>query len=287
MSRKKITKNIKQAKGSKTPNEAIKWWGRFQLEVGQMGLWQVGSTNFSINHLAQEWRIAYSVGRDHLSNDLSVQIPLISDESQVSEKLRRYMFSQTSNTLILTPVLANRSLVVRPETPCSVREGQRITLYVTTPLWIRVQIEESSTPLHEIPSLCLSDTWFGDNTLIGELCYSGPLAGRLSLEMAQRRPYRVLSPLQVYNNSPKPLLIERVKLPLEYLDVYAAKDNFLWTQAITLIQEKDSTKLSLDRDHPQEMGEAEKISEARQQASKNLIVRAFERFNRQSSYTPA
>ena len=254
-----------------------KWWGNFQLEIGQMGFWQIGSTSFFIHRLEQEWRIFYDEGNDPFCNELIVDVPLPSDESDRDASLRRYMFKKTHSKLTLIPVLADRPVVVSPTTAFSIREGQEVTLYVTTPLWVRVETEEMSFPLHEIQTLKLSNTWFGNDTLSGELCYASKLTGRLSLKDVLRFPYSVISPLRVRNRSSKPLLIERVKLPLRYLSIYDSKDHLLWTQTMILTQEKDSTKLSLDK-VPVGVGIGEKVSDPRQKPKKNLAIRAFERF---------
>ncbi len=253
------------------------WWGNFQLEMGQMGFWQIGPSSFSIHRLEQEWRIAYTEGTDPFSDELVVNVPLPSDEDDTATSLRRYMFQSTHSDLTLTPVLVDRSVVVRPTTPFSIREGQEVILYITTPFWVRVEVEGMQFPLRDIPTIRLSDTWFGSDTLSGELCYAGKLAGRLSLEDVQKLPYRVISPLRVRNRSLKPLLIERVKLPLQYLSIYNSKDNLLWTQTVILTKEKDQTRLKLDK-NPLDVEIKEKISGPRQKLKNNLAVRAFERF---------
>ncbi len=259
-----------------TRDQTSKWWGNFQLEIGQMGFWQIGPSSFSIHRLEQEWRIVYSEGTDLFGNELVVNVPLPSDEDDTATSLRRYMFQKTYSNLTLTPVLVDRPVVVRPITPFSIREGQEVTLYVTTPLWIKVEVEGATLPLREIPTLRLSDTWFGNDTLSGELCYASQLAGRLSFREVHKLPYRVISPLRVRNRSSKPLLIERVKLPLKYLSIYDSKDHFLWTQTVVLTHEQDRTKLNLNRT-PLDAEIGEKVSGPRQKLKDNLVVRVFER----------
>ncbi len=269
---------IEQSNQNKLIDEQTpKWWGNFQLEIGQMGFWQIGPSSFSIHRLKQEWRIVHTEGTDPFFNELVVNIPLPSDEDGTATSLRRYMFQSTHSNLTLTPVLVDRSVLVRPTTPFSIREGQEVTLYITTPFWVRVEVEGMKFPLRDIPTLRLSDTWFGNDTLSGELCYAGKLAGRLSLEDVHKLPYRVISPLRVRNRSLEPLLIERVKLPLQYLSIYNSKDSLLWTQTVVLTKEKDQTRLKLDK-NPLDVEIGEKISGPRQKLKNNLVIRAFERF---------
>ena len=263
--------------GSFPKQSTPKWWGNFQLAIGQMGFWQIGPSSFSIHRLKQEWRIVYSEGTDPYCDELVVNVPVPSNEDDTTTSLRRYIFQSTSSNLTLTPVLVDRSVVVRPMTPFSIREGQEVTLYVTTPLWVRVEVEGVVFPLRDVPTLRLSDTWFGSDTLSGELCYASKLAGRLSLEDVHKFPYRVISPLRVRNRSSKPLLIERVKLPLQYLSIYDSKDHLLWTQTVVLTHEQDRTKLNLSS-IPSDAALGERISGPRQKLNDNLVVRVFELF---------
>ncbi len=270
--------DVEQDRQDQSINEKNpKWWGNFQLEIGQMGFWQIGPSSFSIHRLKQEWRIVFNEGTDPFCDELIVNIPLPSDEDDTATSLRRYMFQKTHSNLTLTPVLVDRSVVVRPATPFSIMEGQEVTLYVTTPLWVKVETEGMNSPLREIPTIRLSDTWFGNDTLSGELCYAGKLAGRLSLEDVHKLSYRVISPLRVRNRSLKPLLIERVKLPLKYLSIFNSKDHLLWTQTVILTKEKDQTKIKLDKNLSEvELGE--KVSGPRQKLTNGFNMSIFERF---------
>ncbi len=256
---------------------ALKWWGDFDLEIGEMGRWVVGPSRFTIHRLEQEWRIIHNQSEDPFDNNLSMEIPIPSDVYETGKSLRRYMFKETSSKLRLTPMLADRPIIVKPKTPFSIQEGQEVTLYVTTPIWIQVEVADLDDQGHhnrwqqlrEISSHRPSDTWSGD-AQAGELCYASPLFGRLTIDKVQRRPYRVVSPLRVRNHSKNPLLIESVKLPIQYLDLYAADDNFLWTQSAILDYERDRTRIRAGRVKAAEMGKGTLISPARQKAERGL-----------------
>ena len=256
---------------------ALKWWGEFDLDIGEMGHWVVGPSSFSIHRLEQEWRIIHNQSEDPFDNNLSMDIPLPSDVYETGKSLRRYMFKETDSRIRLTPMLADRPIIVKPTTPFSIQEGQEVTLYVTTPIWIRVEVSDLDENGHhktwqylrEISSHRPSDTWSGD-AQSGELCYASPLFGRLTIDRVQRRPYRVVSPLRVRNHSKNPLLIESVKLPIQYLSLYAANDNFLWTQSAVLDYERDTTRIRPGRGKAKEMGEGTLISSAREKAERGL-----------------
>ena len=55
-------------------------------------------------------------------------------------------------------------------------------IYVSTPLWVRVDVHDPPQFLQEIPVIRPSDTWFGPSTREGELGYAGRTHGRLNFE---------------------------------------------------------------------------------------------------------
>ncbi|MEZ4605467.1 MAG: hypothetical protein R2880_05110 [Deinococcales bacterium] len=264
--------------------ETLRWWGDFELEVGRMAWWKLGPSQVVVQRLEQEWKLIYLAGEDLLDSTILMEMPLsynfydkLKDyESQEKKSsIRRYMFKESSRLLSLRPLLGDRPFVVKPETPFSIQEGQEVTLYVTTPLWVSVRVGlQGEQLLREMPSHRPSDTWFGDN-LHGELCYASRLAGQLSIDKLKRRPYRIVSPLRVRNHSHSPLLIERVKLPVQYLSLYCAKDGFLWTQGLTMTRQHDRTQMDLDRSFPKEMGEGEKLAGPREMISNRGLFGRF------------
>lgn len=250
-------------------------WGGFEIAEGVTGYWRVGPLNLWVSNLAHEWRVYYRQEDDPLDTSLTIAIPAESAPSEGAENLR-FGFGKTGTKLMLSPVLADRAVVVKPELPLYIPSGEEVTLYISTPVWLRIGLEKTGKLL-ELPSYRPSDTWFGPSTLVGEFCYASRTAGRLSLEELEFRPHRAVTPLCVRNRADDPLLLERVKLPVQYLAVYQAENNFLWTQKLTLEREEDRdlAGLVIAKDVPREVGPAKRLSEPRQQPETNLVVRAF------------
>ena len=250
------------------------WWGDFELAEGVTGYWRVGPLELWASHLEHEWRIYHRQEDDAGDSTLSVAIPAERAPDERAERLR-FGFGKTGTKLALLPILADRSVVVKPDVPLYIPSGEEATLYVSTPVWLRLSL--ASRKLLELPSYRPSDTWFGPSTLSGEFCYASRTAGRLSLSELAFRPHRAVTPLCVRNRAHDPLLLERVKLPVQYLAVYRGRDDFLWTQKVTLEREEDGDLAGLDisKTVPKSVGPTLRLSEPRQHPDKNLVVRAF------------
>lgn len=258
------------------PLPSPRWWGDFELEEFQVGRWQVGSTTLSIYRLPREWRIVYNQGSDPLDPTLDIDVPAEVEAIGIDDNVRRYMFSQTQSTLTVTPVLADRPLVVRPAIPFAIETREEITLYVSLPLWLRVSVAGVSSPLYEIPSFRPSDTWFGGSTTTGELCYAARTPAQLNISDLPKRPYRAIAPILIRNRDEGSLVLDRIKIPVEYLALYSSKaNNQFWTQKIILEQHNRRTKLRLGWGSPQEADKAERVSAARQRARRGLDIGAF------------
>ena len=239
---------------------AAQWWGSYDFELDQMGLWQIGPSNLYVQRLEQEWRISHKQEAIVRTNTLEVAFPLqpsehaddqdVQEDIAVDYQIYRYLMKTDRTTITLSPALADRPLIVKPDNPFMVPSKEEVTMFVTSPVWIRIALENNL--LREIPSFRPSDTWFGPSTLEGELCYASKLLGQLNLAGIQRRPYRVATPLVLRNQSDAPLLVEKIRLPLQYLSIFQAEDNFLWTQAIVVTQRSDNqTQLRVRRGSPQ------------------------------------
>jgi len=254
------------------------WWGKSEPQEGDIGRWQIGASTLWLTRYPQEWRIA------HLQNSNDPLAPKINyttvshQNIHTDSKVYRYSFKHAPTILNLQPVLADRPVVIKPREPFQVQSGEEVTMYVMTPLWIRVAVGESNNKLRDFPSFRPSDTWFGSNTIEGELCYASSTLGRLRLQDLPDTPNRAITAVKIRNRSKTNLLLDRVKLPVQYLALYRDK-NDLWTQSITLSREQntDNASLQIGKGAPVEASEAERLTAPQLKAEKNLVVRAFSR----------
>jgi len=251
-----------------------KWWGDFNLGESVTGFWHIGPLKLWVTNLEHEWRIYTLTGKDTLETALQVEVPsnhAPDPEAQVS----RFSFMKMATSLNLSPLLADRAIVVKPETPFYVPPGEEATLYVSTPLWVKLSLKKSGK-LIELPTYRPSDTWFGSSTLVGELCYASRTVGQLDLDELELVPHRAVTPVRVRNRADNPLLLERIKLPVQYLSVHQSTIDRVWTEQLTLTREEDGDLAELQIGRlPKEAGPTEKLNGPRQHAERNLVVRAF------------
>lgn len=205
------------------------WWGAFTLDIGECLQWRLANCDLYIERSAQQWRIysQYIEAKAEESILIAQRCPM-----QLSEHLdtRYYNFEKTAPHILLTPVLADRSQVSRPEMPVYIAAHEQITFYISTPLWVRIATGKAVRTLQETPLQYLSDTWFGENTQVGELCYASRTRCRTHLDSDSLLPYRATTQVIVQNHRSDNLLIQRIKLPLPLLSLFSTQEGHLWTE---------------------------------------------------------
>lgn len=261
------------------------WWGSVSFNDDDAGRWRVGPRTLWIYRSAQAWHLITFESDDPLEDTAESNVPTQIEETALSMDelprdavVTRYSFQQTDAVCRLHPVLADRAVVVRPDIPLYVLAGERVTLYVSTPLWIRVEVGEPARLLQEIPSFRPSDTWFGPSTREGELCYASKTEGRLRLQDLPRRLHRAITPIHVRNFGSDALHIERVQVPVQYLSLFEGHDHHLWTQSVTLDRETAgdvATVRFAETDIPEEAGRTTQLGGPRLHVRTSMIVRTF------------
>lgn len=193
------------------------------------------------------------------------------------QALARYVTHETPEQIMVRPALADRPVVSRPYTPFAVPPGEMAVIYVSTPLWFGLLAGEPAQPLHEIPIQRPSDTWFGPSTTVGEVCYASRTLGRLDLQNVPLYTHRALTQVQINNRASTPLLVERLNLPVPYLSLFVAEDRVLWTEAVTMVQERETSlaEFSIENKPPKVAQGITFVAPARKPAAKGMLIRAF------------
>ena len=251
------------------------WWGKFNFEQKQSKQWCIGPLNLIVRRLNNEWQIAHE-----RSDDIKLNWKIVNTE-QLPETLdnnSRYVFQETTGQLTITPLLADRPVIARPRMPFNLPAGEEATLYVSSPLWLKLATGQSSEKeLEDIAIQRPSDTWFGPSTQEGELCYASATHCRLNLDELPPQAHRAITPVLIRNNADTVLVVERLNLPAPLLPLYTDAANQLWTPKITLIRERDGdlAQLKIDDKAPDAASQAEQISSPRNDATDNALFRAF------------
>ncbi len=191
--------------------------------------------------------------------------------------ISRYSFQVPESSLTLTPALADRPIISRPEHTLFVPARESVTLYLSTPLWIQVHLTQSGRRITEMPSFRMSDTWFGPSTLEGEICYASRTSGRLRRDRIPVRLYRAITPLRIVNSGNDPLPLIRVQLPAQFLALYQSASNELWTDAVTMHRSDGAEGAEVDivTGAPAEVKGAKRIAGPRSTLKKGLFTSTF------------
>ena len=258
-------------------NTQTSWYGRFSLRKNAVAFWQVGPYQLWARRSENEWRVASLQGDDPLDNTLLVEVPSTLHDPPENAEVRRFGFQQEPETVTLTPALADRPVIVSPEQPLHLPPQERISLFISTPVWVGLLIGDASKPHLDQPTHRPTDTWFGPSTMDGELCYASRTAARMYLENLPVRPHRVITTVEVKNRSTVALTVEKLKIPTENLSVFASRDGNLWTETVTLEHQEEASMASVrsGKGAPKIAADATPVSGPRSSLEQGFLTRTF------------
>jgi len=207
----------------------------------------------------------------------------IPDDAQWS----RWALPAGHRHLLVSPVFPDRPLVVKPEHAFSLMRRASARVFMRIPIWVRVEVmERPGGPralLTEIPTVTLSETWWGD-VRDGELAYWLVTEGSRKLTPDLFDAHLVISAVQLDNLSGDDLQVEKLALRVEHLSVYE-KDGWLWAEEVRVEYhgEDDGTVIHMDDVAPAEAAGAQEISPARVQG-RSFKARTFARLRALSGW---
>jgi len=242
------------------PKNALKY------ELGPVVIW----TCFSEHdwYVAHEWvddeAVAYGIS----------QIPLRDTPDDLD--WRRWTAAKESLTVRVTPQMPDRPLVVKPASEIKIPAGNRALFFVSVPLWFRVSVgHPEPVQLTEIPSVVLSNSWFGDVTS-GELCYSLRTKATREVNRSEIVLHRATCPMHIHNNSAKELDFQRLCVHAEYLRLYAGVDRLYTNHVkVTFRGEEHLSQIELSKDAPDIEPNCRLVQAARTQADQSLMRKTF------------
>jgi hypothetical protein len=249
------------------------WWGEFGLADNEQRFWQIGPLSLWARRAPQEWEIAFERDTNSLRDDLEIATAPPREPGPEAETFR-YGVRATGDELFLRPATADRPVIVRSASPFFVPPGEKVMLFVSTALWLQVGTGPGSHTLMDQPLTRPTDSWFGPSTMSGELCYAAKTSVRFRLENLPLRPHRAISLVRIRNRADTQLTLEKLKLPLPHLSLFAAATGHLWTERITVDrgEEGESVEVSLGSGPPPGAEGAAKVSGPRQRMEKGRLI---------------
>ncbi len=250
------------------------YWSPFQVEQDRIYGFTLGFLHLWIRHTNEDWYLAWW----HDENPGTTLEPeIIGLESADEKEWIRWPAGREELRVRLVPVMPDRPVVVKPETPIRVPAGSGAVFFVNIPLWIKVEVGRGHpVRLLEVPTVVLSKTWFGD-TESGEPCYTLKTRATRSLAMTSPWLNRAACPVYVENLSSTELDFQRLCLHVEYLSLFATGERLVTNAVnVTFRGEEQLSQINFERGAPGFSEGASLLQGPRQQPERNLLRRTFQ-----------
>lgn len=220
------------------------WWGEFSFEHQETKCWRVGERALLIKRKATEWN-TWNI-ESAAEEDVDI---MVSDGAEIdlesSLVFGRFLEKSTSEKIKVTPLLADRTMIARPASPLTILAGEKIQLFISSPIWFCAETWPSGKCLVDLPFWRPSDSWFGSSTIDGQLCYAKYTSAKTELDELDFHPHRATTAITVFNRHSKALTINRINVPVNFLSLYSDNKNQLWTSRISIKIEGESADVEL------------------------------------------
>ncbi len=234
-------------------------FGKHKLSDGEQRVFSTDEFLIGVKREKEGWYLSHT---GHEKNQL-IQPDLSAGD---------YFQTGKSNSLLIVPALPIKPLVFKGNF-IHVAPGQKFSFFLKVPLTIQVFYSKNQPAnlLKEIPVSRFSDTWFGDP-------YSGEPAFLLGSEFfrvaeeASLSLFDALCPVNIFNNSPGVLKVERLIIRVENMTLYNKSGRIV--TSLLAIEYKGKEIISSASYHFSKVHHGEKeevIAKPRSWASKNLL----------------
>lgn len=251
-------------------------WQSYDLAEGQTGYWKVGPLKMWITRYANEWKLGTLSTHDLEDRKVETKIPA-TDVPGEGVEWHRYALKSTSATLTFKPMVSDRPMVIRPESPFSLPSNQETTIFIASTVWVKVTFGHPESTLVELPVYRPKDTWFGNSPAEGELCYAARTSAKLRLQELSQLSYRAISKVVLKNMVKEDLFLERMKVPMMCLNLYSTQAGQFVTETLIFEKEKKGEEIKLKTQRPlaKEFGETKIVSPARRPLENSIVSRAL------------
>jgi hypothetical protein len=261
--------NTRQKEGGRNMNlwelKSIEYELDYRWKIGQLGLW--------MRPMQLEWLIGYEYDTNEDNNAV-----VIAELSRKPETVRwnRFIFSGTTQYVQLVPVMPDRAVVVHVELPVKILPKSRAQFFIRIPVWIRVFTGKSTNNLlTEIPTLQLSNSWFGD-IVSGELCYGLDTRARRTIDQALPYTGFAVCPVWINNDSQGQIDFQKVCVHVEHLKIFAGTEK-LWTNEVTIrfFGTEQPSQVNFSSERPSWEKGCRLVSEERVPVTKSLVKKSL------------
>ncbi|MDX1501767.1 MAG: hypothetical protein R3325_05345 [Thermoanaerobaculia bacterium] len=258
-------------------SERKRWWGVVKVPGGRSARWRLGPLELIARRRAGELQLGITRHPDS-ANGNGWERSEGEESPESLDRVERFIVHGTESEVELLPALADRPVVTSPRVALTILPDEEAVLLVGSPLWVRLSAGSPRVALTELPVRRPSDTWFGPSTREGELCYGTTTRAILRSENLPLLAGRAVTPVRIRNLAAEPLPLERLKLPVPRLSLYADERGLLWTDRIVLVRQaaEEVAAVRVEEGAPEEAGEgAVTVSPPRETVAPGALERVF------------
>jgi hypothetical protein len=255
-------------------DQVTTWFGDFTMAPGETRRWRMGPKSLWISRTRHEWQITAREGEDPLEHGLEVAQPAEMPRGE-GFQMARFVAPEGDGVRIL-PALPDRPVIVRAAEPVLILPGSKVSIYISCPLWVQIWLTGSPVPAIDAPIFRPSDTWFGADTMHGEMCYASRTSARQSMSELPVRHHRAILQVRIRNTSSTALELQRLKLPVSQLSLFVAPDGTLWTERLNFERGEDTSGAQAVLSNQPPIGvDVRRLAQPRQPMRKSFLVDAF------------
>jgi len=252
-----------------TSSSGLFSWGRYRLPHDEIFRVQLGALTVFIRKEGDEiW----------VSHDLHTEDGVAPSPPSAPEEWSRWGASESPGEVEILPSFPDRPLVLRPENPFKLLPEAKARVFVRVPAWVRVVVPgPRGGTLIEIPTVTLSDTWWG-TPQEGQICYWLDILARREATEEVFRPDRILCPLELFNRAPEDLPVEKILLRVGHLSIFRGSRT-LWSDEIRVRYrgEAEGSDIEMTGRTPPEAPGATRLTSSRMPLPKGFSARTFSR----------
>ncbi|MFZ5516212.1 MAG: DUF432 domain-containing protein [Candidatus Zhuqueibacterota bacterium] len=244
-------------------------WGQHEVKENSIQTWRLGILQLWCRKCEKEIQLACF----HHADEQTPSLPAVPD----TVRWTRWAVDARLRKIELTPMLPDRSVVLKFNSRFWLTRHIKATIYVRIPVWLQVNLSErkKTKPLAEIPSVSLATTWFGD-FYEGEVSYWIATNAARKGEPDPTRPYLAVCPLELINNSEEDLLVEKICFRVSNLSLFIHEGQ-LWSDLnrIYYTGEQEVSQVEASGSPPDDAKSAALIALPRMPQRKNLFAKTF------------
>lgn len=244
-------------------NEHI--WGQHTLIINRIKKMKIADLTLFLQLLKKDLKISYTYFNDNNKKE--------------AENLdwKRWPLKAELTNIQISPALPDRPLLVKSESILNLPKGFVTKVYMRFPLSLKIATiyKNKAEDLIEIPTVKLSNTWFG-TFKEGEKCFSISSGIRTEIEPDTTRPFMAICPITLKNRADEPLEIDRICIRSDYLSLFKAGSQ-LWTDEVTITYKgkNEISQTHFSGKQPPKTGKCIKITQPRTTLKKSIYASSF------------